>query len=460
MNRVGRFEVGEWADAVIGRGAYAAVFQAFDPILQTPVALKVLADHHSLDPDIRARFLREARLLRRLAGDRLVPVHDVGELDSGQPYLVMELLPRGTLADRLDAIDAPPDPDDVRWLISEMSACLQAVHRHGVVHRDVKPSNLLLRGQPLGAQPRRLRESGDHLLLADFGLAKDLNRSSSISELSVVGGTTGYVPPEFHTNPDAVDHRADIYAASVVVERVYGSHPVPPPIAKALQKGQAPDPNDRYQTAADWERGLLDALGGSEPDAAEAKRSRSKLIGVSIVLAVVAAAAVIAMVALASRTNDPTIAGPSTLIAGESREYTFEDEATDLVWAIGSQIVPSGRTVRVTPVSPGRLDLSVEGVDSSGGEVAASRRLQVDPSPDAPEIAGPDSVALGERAEFSAEASIQDVTYYWTGPSGDRVDGPVLAVTPKTAGSLTLVLTQTEGSGRQLRVSRTIDVRG
>ena len=166
----------------LGSGTFAAVFEADDPALDAPVALKVLADHHSADPDVRNRFIREARLLRRSHSPRLVTIHDIGE-ENGQPYLVMELVSGGTLEQRL-AATGPLGRSDLARLVDELEACLVELERVGVVHRDIKPSNLLVRSS---RRSDALLGPDEQLVLADFGLA----RSTDASGLTVGGGTVG-----------------------------------------------------------------------------------------------------------------------------------------------------------------------------------------------------------------------------------------------------------------------------
>ncbi|MGL4743192.1 MAG: serine/threonine-protein kinase, partial [Dermatophilaceae bacterium] len=207
----GRFEVRRQ----LGRGGFAEVYLAIDPALDTEVALKVLTAERASDPDVRERFIREARLLRRLAptsNGRLLAVHDLGEQD-GRPYLVLEYLPLGSLADRISA--RHPDAGEVTGreiatLVEELRICLEPVHEAGLVHRDVKPSNLLLRGPvraALGTDPRRtgataatdagprdrpLLAEGETLVLADFGIAREVE----LTALTLAVGTPGLAAPE------------------------------------------------------------------------------------------------------------------------------------------------------------------------------------------------------------------------------------------------------------------------
>ena len=189
--RFGRYEVIER----IGVGGFASVFSARDPDLDAPVAIKVLAENHSADVEVRKRFVAEARVARRLGGDRLIGVYDLGETDDGRPYVVMELASGGTLRARLNRIGRPSRASLVR-LVDELGECMHAVHEKGIVHRDIKPSNLLLRtaDEAPRQKPTELIHDHERLVLADFGLARDI--SGGASAVTVGGGTAGYMAPE------------------------------------------------------------------------------------------------------------------------------------------------------------------------------------------------------------------------------------------------------------------------
>ncbi|MGL5867006.1 MAG: cellulase family glycosylhydrolase [Dermatophilaceae bacterium] len=290
----GRFEV----IGFIGNGAFASVLLAYDAALDAPVALKVLADNHSFDPELRERFVGEARVLRRLAADpraaqRLVAVHDIAEED-GRPYLVLEYFPRGSLGARLNGSCDPVDAPMLRRLADELTACLQVIHQHGVTHRDVTPSNLLIRGgsadvQTLvarGADPSNAGAVGalgelsgssqsqselfgadETLVLADFGLA----RASHQTNLTVGSGTPGYSAPEQMRATTQVTPRADLYAATAVLVAAASGSPVLSDAARGrLRRGDlavidrclAEDPAQRPADAAAWREAVEPVLEG------------------------------------------------------------------------------------------------------------------------------------------------------------------------------------------------------
>ncbi len=261
-SRFGRYEVIER----IGIGGFASVYSARDPELESTVAIKVLAENHSADVEVRRRFVAEARVARRLANDRLIGVFDLGETDDGRPYVVMELADGGTLRSRLATVGRPSRASLVRF-IDELGQCLMAIHDKGVVHRDIKPSNLLLRrtGDDPPSVPTELIAADERLLLADFGLARDI--SAGASAVTVGGGTAGYMAPEQGDPKGKADERVDIYAATVVLaELTTGRHPerldlatarLTPAIRDALEQSLSIDRDQRPATAAAWRSQML-----------------------------------------------------------------------------------------------------------------------------------------------------------------------------------------------------------
>ncbi|MDN6351457.1 MAG: serine/threonine protein kinase, partial [Yaniella sp.] len=191
----GRYQLGE----VLGVGSFATVYRATDDLLEDTVVVKMLAENHSLNPEIRERFIAEGRSLRRVASEHVVTVHDIGEAERQQPFLVLELADRGTLAGRVRSLRAQgwrPDATDMLSMARPLAQALEAIHAAQLVHRDLSPGNLLLAtesaadGDGPGAQ---LVAADERLLLSDLGMCKDLAINSG---LTVSGGTAGFRPPE------------------------------------------------------------------------------------------------------------------------------------------------------------------------------------------------------------------------------------------------------------------------
>ena len=218
MQKLGRYLLEER----LGAGSFATVWKAYDPELDTDVAVKVLADNWASNADVRQRFLTEARLLRRISSPRVVRVHDVGVQDD-RPYFVMDYVRGGTLADKIGHCR----PAEALRLAAEAGYAVQVLHDTGVVHRDIKPSNLLL---DAGRTPAAV-------LVADLGSAK---RLADASGLTVTTGTPAYMAPEQAFQTGGFDGRADVYALGVVAyELLTGQKPFGPGGRAALATGRA-----------------------------------------------------------------------------------------------------------------------------------------------------------------------------------------------------------------------------
>jgi serine/threonine protein kinase len=193
----------------IGLGGMGEIFRADDTALGRTVAVKVLAEWYAADESVRARFTREAHAAARLsAAPNTVTIFDVGEED-GRPYIVMELMSGGSLADRLAEGGAQPPARALVWL-EDAARALDAAHEHGVVHRDVKPGNLLLDGE-------------GHVKVADFGIATAAGLDSLTQDGTVLG-TAGYLAPE-QARGERVTAAADIYAVGAVLYELLAGEP-------------------------------------------------------------------------------------------------------------------------------------------------------------------------------------------------------------------------------------------
>src|SRR5919199_338287 len=197
----------------LANGGMASVWEAHDELLHRSVAVKVLAPHLSEDLSARARFQREARAAAGLSSHpNVVTIYDVGDHD-GQVFMVMELMRGGSVANRLRAGEKIPRETALRWL-GEAAAALDAAHAAGVIHRDVKPANLLLDGH-------------DRLAIADFGIARVAETTGDqLTATGQVLGTAAYISPEQAMGEPAVA-ASDRYGLAVVAyELLTGSAPL------------------------------------------------------------------------------------------------------------------------------------------------------------------------------------------------------------------------------------------
>ncbi|MDY7099695.1 MAG: serine/threonine-protein kinase [Actinomycetota bacterium] len=281
---VGKYRV----ERVLGAGAFGTVWLATDEVLESSVAIKVLADNWARNPDIRRRFVDEAKVLRHIEDDRIVRIYEIDELADGRPYFVMAYADRGTLTDRIRQRVADKrlhTPEEAVALLTELCECLTVVHDGGIVHRDLKPSNILFR-----SRGRRTSSStvDDRMVLGDFGLAKDLVVASGFT---LAAGTPAYMAPEQTRASAELDHRADLYAAAAVFHELLAGAPpfddasmvevaqrqgaqaaarlvvarpdLPPGLVALVERGLDARPERRFASAAELAATAREALGGA-----------------------------------------------------------------------------------------------------------------------------------------------------------------------------------------------------
>lgn len=235
----------------IGAGGFATVWLYHDDELDSPVAVKALADNWAQRDDVRERFLEEARILRRADSDHVVRVYDIGEADE-TPYFVMSYADRGSLASILER-GRPRHPEFVADIVAQAGIGLDVLHRKGVVHRDIKPQNLLLRSR---------EEGGPQVLVADLGVAKAMLHASGVTQ---VVGTPAYMAPEQATG-FGVDARADVHAlGAVAYEMLTGRLARTSDVASLAHAELPPAPSGLAPLGAGVDEAVLRAL---EPDPA------------------------------------------------------------------------------------------------------------------------------------------------------------------------------------------------
>ncbi|WP_448638414.1 protein kinase domain-containing protein [Geodermatophilus sp. URMC 63] len=276
-------------EALLGRGGMGEVYRAYDTEHERTVALKVLSEHLAADAGYRERFRREAHLAARLNEPHIVPIHRYGEID-GRLFLDMRLVPGRDVAAVL-AAEGPMDPARAVSIVSQTARALDAAHADGLVHRDVKPSNVLLTGS--GDD-----DDDEFVYLVDFGIARSTTDSQgpSLTQTGAALGSFHYMAPErFLERP--IDRRVDVYAlACVLFECLTARRPFtgdglaalmyahlntspPPPstlrpgLPRALddvvRRGLAKEPDERWSTCGELAAAARAALaaGGVAPRA-------------------------------------------------------------------------------------------------------------------------------------------------------------------------------------------------
>lgn len=242
------------------------VYRATQLSLGRPVALKLIAPEHAADSDFRDRFQRESRMAAAIDHPNVIPVYEAGEED-GRLYIVMRWVEGTDLHKELRAHGAM-DQERAARIVHQVAGALDAAHAAGLVHRDVKPANVLL--------------SGEHAYLADFGLTRFANAETNVTTGGHFLGTVDYMAPE-QFRPGPSDARADVYALGCVLYAALTGRPPfiretvpqtmlahlhdPPPIAPGdfnpvLARALAKDPADRYLSAGDFGRAALAAAEG------------------------------------------------------------------------------------------------------------------------------------------------------------------------------------------------------
>jgi ABC-type branched-subunit amino acid transport system substrate-binding protein/streptogramin lyase len=412
-------------ESLIGRGGMGLVYLATDLSLDRPVALKLIAPECAEDDRFRSRFLREPRLAASLDHPNVIPIYEAGEHD-GQLYLAMRYAEGSDLKSVL-AEEGRLSPERALAILAQVAGALDAAHRRALVHRDVKPANVLI-------------DPDGHVYLTDFGITKQLGGDSTATDQVV--GTLGYLAPE-QIRGDPVDGRADGYALGCVLyECLTGAPPFrrdteaatlwahmqeePAPLRghsaldPVLRKALAKDRENRYESCSELIDSAARALNLSVPRAGPARlepsalRRRGRLLlvgGGLLLLAVAAAVAGIATLGggegkaepparngiaaidaegtqLASFTETDT--PPSGVAVGEGAVWllSLEDRTISRIDPETKQVVKRFRTTETpTDVAAGagavwvRADKQLDRLDPDTGKVESSLELLEGPYP-------------------------------------------------------------------------------
>ena len=391
---IGSTLAGYRLDALIARGGMGVVYRATQLALERPVALKVIARELAGQDGFRERFLRESRLAASLDHPNVVPVYDAREED-GELIVAMRLVEGGDLR-QLIRREGPTPPARAIGLLAQVAEALDAAHAAGIVHRDVKPHNILV--------------EGDRAYLSDFGLAKAIEGTGEAGSASIVG-TVEYMAPE-QWRGEKVGPAADVYSLGCVLyEALTGIAPlarkeadtepeIPKGIDAVIERAVAKDPDDRYRTAGELMAAAAECEGATpaatrvlsageeQPTvrigspAASRWRFGSRTTQWLGAAAAVAVGAVVLVLTLTGG-EDISVSSPIPVGRGPVRVATGDGEvwATSAAEGTLSKIDPRTLEVAAPPV---RVGSGVSGVAVGEGSVWVSsprqgRVLRVDP---------------------------------------------------------------------------------
>ena len=200
-------------EALLGEGGMGLVYRVIHTRLNKPLAIKVLRRENTKDPEVLARFRREAESASGIGNQHIVDINDFGELEDGSTYFVMECLEGLDLIDAIDVAQRMPE-DRAVYIAIQLCRALGAAHDAGIIHRDLKPENVFL---------IRRNDTEDFVKVLDFGIAKVANGPKRLTRAGEVLGTPHYMSPE-QCEGDGVDHRTDIYALGVLLYEMVTGH--------------------------------------------------------------------------------------------------------------------------------------------------------------------------------------------------------------------------------------------
>jgi class 3 adenylate cyclase len=383
--------------AIAGRGGMGVVYRAEDLALGREIALKVIAPALARDPRFRQRFARESRIAAGLEHPNVLPVYRAGE-ENGQLFIAMRFV-EGTDLQQL-LLDGPLPPPRAAAIVAQVGEALDAAHARGLIHRDVKPANVLVAGSGVGEQA----------YLTDFGLTREVAEGDGLTKTGQWVGTLAYVAPE-QIRGEPVDGRADIYALGAVLYQCLTGEPPfpvgselealaahldePPPrpsksgVPRALdavvERAMSKDPTRRFRSAGDLGRAAVAAVeggrvrltersiatGAAAPiEAGRRRRHRSRrsivFVGLAagLVLAAIAVAAAFAA-GLVSPGGERTPAGSFSVGPAVRLSQTPDEIALlgERVWALQDNL---GRMARLDPAS-GEVANFTAPIDLGGG---------------------------------------------------------------------------------------------
>jgi len=359
--------------ALLGEGGFAAVFRVREKRQRRDVAVKVVDLGLTPSPSLAVRFVREARTVARLEHPHIVPIYKVGGYQNEVLYIVMRCVDGASLRQLLEKKKRLSVRKSAT-IARQVADALGYAHHYGVVHRDVKPDNILL-------------DAGGHVLVTDFGIAKAA-QEATVSQLTTEGmvvGTPQYMSPEQATG-DKLDSRSDIYSLGILLYQMLAGEPpfdgesaqsilmkqatadpppihdhrgdVPAPLTAALERMLAKDPAERYQTAEEASRALVEAVPAAAGETVPVRASLAAVVIRSLVgLALLAGGALVG-VTLLGKPPRLSVAAPipdsvlqslrrrRVLATGDAAQYVFAPAGVEDTTFL---IVAHRRVAVVTP---------------------------------------------------------------------------------------------------------------
>jgi serine/threonine-protein kinase len=386
---IGRYEVLK----ELGQGGMAVVYLAYDPVVKRQVAIKLLPRQFTFDPQFRGRFQREAEAIAALEHPAIVPVYDYGEHEE-QPFIVMRYMPGGSLAGRM-ASQSLTFPE-IAALVRRIAPALDAAHQRGMVHRDLKPGNILF-------------DQWGEAYLSDFGIVKMTETAGTFTGTGIVG-TPAYMSPEQAGGTGEIDGRSDIYSLAVMifelltrrlpytadtpvrlavahiiepVPNVLDVNPgLPPQTGPILSRALAKRPQERFQTVSELANNfsslvslpMLPITGAGPMTVARMPSRKSLLIPTSttgrvilsallivmalftisaVLLGAVFAAGYILATPTATATLSPTPTATSTITPSPTPTHTASATPTaTLTWTPTATETPTATATRVRVILP------------------------------------------------------------------------------------------------------------
>jgi hypothetical protein len=324
---IGSDFVGYRLEESIGRGGMGVVYRAYDLRLKRPVALKLVAPSLALDERFRERFARESELVMSLEHPNVVPIYDAGEVD-GRVYLAMRLVDGTDLGSLLGA-EGALEPRRAVAICRQVAGALDAAHRRGLVHRDVKPSNVLL-------------DRDEHVYLADFGLTRRFDDETAVRGEDRSIGTPAYLAPE-QLEGVSVDGRADVYSLGCLLyecltgERVFRGHSrlavawahleeepprasrrrpdLPDAVDEVISRALAKAPEQRYPTCG----ALVAAAEGALGLLRRPRLGRRVVVVAAVAVVLVVAATLVAAIAMRGGSAAPPLTHGNALVRIDPR---------------------------------------------------------------------------------------------------------------------------------------------